>query len=119
MNTTEIARDFVKMLIEEYPEGYQAYWSEDIVSIEPREGPAARVQGRAALLEKHAWWAANSQSHSTTVDGTYVIGDQFTVRFTSDVTLNGERLQFTEIGLYTLEDGKIIEEKFFAAADEW
>jgi predicted ester cyclase len=47
-----------------------------------------------------------------------VHGDQFAVRFTMDVTPKtgdtaGQRMQMTEIGLYTVQGGKITEERFF------
>ncbi|MHA7818857.1 MAG: SnoaL-like domain-containing protein [Erythrobacter sp.] len=119
MDTTQIARDFVKLLIEDYTEGYQAYWSDDIVSLEPRGGEEARCEGREALFAKHAWWDANAEMHSISLDGPYVHGDQFAIRFTMDVTMDGERIKTSEIGLYTLKDGKIVEERFFAAADDW
>lgn len=119
MDTRQIARDFVKLLIEEDAQGYRAYWSDSIVSLEPREDEGARADGREALLAKHAWWDANAQMHSISLDGPYVHGDQFAVRFTMDVTFDGQRSQSSEIGLYTLKDGKIVEERFFAAADEW
>ena len=42
-------------------------------------------------------------------------GDQFAVRFTMDVTekASGQRTRMDEIGLYTLKNGKIVEERFF------
>ncbi|MEP3420183.1 MAG: nuclear transport factor 2 family protein [Erythrobacter sp.] len=119
MNTTQIARDFVKLLIEEDEAGYQAYWSDDIVSLEPMEGETARTQGREALLAKHAWWDNNAEMHEVSMEGPYVYGDQFAIRFTMDVTFQGERSKSSEIGLYTLKDGKIIEERFFSPQDEW
>ena len=118
-DTTELARDFVKLLIEEDDAGIQAYWSDDIVSLEPNEGEMARVEGRDALLAKHAWWNENAEMHSVSVDGPYVFGDQFAVRFTMDVTLFAERTQSSEIGVYTVKNGKIVEERFFAPQDQW
>lgn len=119
MDTAQIAREFVKLLIEEDAEGYQAYWSDDIISLEPQQGEMARTEGRNALLQKHAWWNANAEMHSTTADGPYVFGNQFAVRFTMDVTMNGQRTQSSEIGVYTLKDGKIAEERFFYGANEY
>ena len=113
MSIHELAADFMKLMIEDDAEGYQAYWSDGIVSLEPQEGPMARVEGREALLQKHAWWDANTEVHSTTMQGPYVFGDQFAVRFTIDVTMDGNRSKTSEIGLYTVKDGKIVEERFF------
>ena len=42
-------------------------------------------------------------------------GDQFAVRFHFDVTVKetGERRVMDEVGLYTVRNGKIVEERFF------
>jgi ketosteroid isomerase-like protein len=44
-----------------------------------------------------------------------VHGDQFIVRFTIDTTerATGTRSVMEEAGLYTVKDGKIVEERFF------
>jgi len=48
------------------------------------------------------------------VEGPYVHGDQFVVRFKMDVTPKGQkRMSFDEVGLYTVKNGKIVEESFF------
>jgi ketosteroid isomerase-like protein len=65
------------------------------------------------LKEKHAWWEANTEVHDTSMQGPYVFGDQFAVRYTMDVTMDGERSQAEEVGLYTVKDGRIVEERFF------
>lgn len=118
MDMTQLARDFMKLMIEEDQAGYQAYWSDDIVSLEPQEGEMARVEGRDALLQKHAWWEANAEMHSSSMEGPFIFGDQFAIQYTMDVTLNGERTQMSEIGLYTVRDDKIVEERFFYNAED-
>jgi ketosteroid isomerase-like protein len=119
MTIDQLAADFMKLMIEEDAPGYQAYWADDIVSLEPNNGPMARVEGREALLAKHAWWEANTETHSTSMQGPYVFGDQFAVRFTMDVTMQGERTQMAEIGLYTVKDGKKVEERFFYGSGDY
>ena len=113
MSINELAQKFTQAVKEDDVEGYQAFWSDDIVSLEPADGPMARVEGRAQLLEKHAWWFDNTEVHSTTTEGPYVFGDQFAVRYGMDVTMDGERSQMEEVGVYTVQDGKIVEERFF------
>lgn len=54
--------------------------------------------------------------HGFTADGPYVHRNQFALRFSMDVTMQGERVQAVEIGLYTVRDGKIAEERFFSDA---
>jgi hypothetical protein len=52
--------------------------------------------------------------HNLKVEGPYVHGDQFVVRFKSEVTPKGQnRMHLDEVGLYTVRNGKIVEESFF------
>lgn len=115
MDTKDIARDFTDMCAAgEADAAGQKYWSDDIVSIEAMEGDMARLEGRAAVEGKGEWWYANHEVHNLAVEGPYVNGDQFAVRFTLDVTpKGGQRMEMDEIALYTVRDGKIVEERFF------
>jgi ketosteroid isomerase-like protein len=79
-------------------------------------GDMAVLKGRKAVEAKGEWWYANHEVHNAKVEGPYVHGDQFVVRFTMEVTPNGKsRLSLDEVGLYTVQDGKIVEERFFFA----
>lgn len=109
----QLAKDFTQAVADDRAEDYQAFWSDDIVSLEPGDDDMARVEGREALLQKHAWWEANTEVHDVTTDGPFVFGDQFAVNYAMDVTMQGERSQMKEVGLYTVKDGKIVEERFF------
>jgi hypothetical protein len=114
--TAEVAAAFTAMLKANDHEGAAAKFNApDIVSVEAMDGPMARIQGTAAVKAKAEWWYANHTVHSVTTEGPYVNGDQFTVRFRMDLTTNatGVRSQGDEIGLYTVKNGKIVEEKFF------
>jgi hypothetical protein len=51
---------------------------------------------------------------SVKTEGPYVHGHQFVVRFSMDITPKGEsRMTMDEVGLYTVMEGKIVEERFF------
>ena len=115
MTVTELAKAFTALCAEgKFEEAGHAYWSDAIVSLEPMDGPGARAEGRAAVDAKGQWWYSNHEVHGVKVEGPYVHGDQFTVRFTMDVTpKDGARMQMDEHGLYTVQDGKIVEERFF------
>jgi ketosteroid isomerase-like protein len=114
MLTEEIARTFVAAIRANDARAYQALWADDIVSLEPHAGEGARTEGRAALLAKHEWWEAHATMHDFTSEGPFVFGNQFALRFTMDVTMNGEQIEATEIALYTVRDGRIAEERFFS-----
>ncbi len=117
MATKEIAKSFTQLCSAgNFEEAGKKYWSEDVVSLEPMTGEMARVQGRKAVEQKGKWWSENHTTHGVRVEGPYVNGDTFTVRFEMDVTPKGkERMTMKEIALYTVKNDKIVEEKFFGA----
>jgi hypothetical protein len=118
MNTQDIANDLVQMCkAGKFAEAGEKYWSSDVVSIEAGEGDMARLQGLEAVRGKTDWWENNNEVHGVQVDGPYVNGDQFVVRFKMDMTpKGGERRTMDETGLYTIKNGKIAEERFFYGA---
>ena len=119
MTTSEIAKDLVALCAAgKFDEAGEKYWADDVVSREAMEGPMAKLQGKDAARGKGEWWATAHEVHSVGVEGPYVNGDQFVVRFTMDVTAkeNGQRMNMDEMGLYTVRDGKIAEESFFPNA---
>lgn len=116
MDTNAVAQRFAALCKEgKFEEAGAAFWSDDIVSIEPMEGDMAMLKGRAAVKGKGDWWYANHEVHSAETQGPYVNGDQFALRFALDVTpkASGKRIRMDEIGLYTVRDGKVVEERFF------
>ena len=115
MTTADIAKAFTALCAQgEFEKAGKDFWSDNVVSIENMEGPMARLEGRAAVEGKGAWWYANNEVHGVKVEGPYVCGDQFTVRFNMDVTPKGQaRMMMDEHGLYAVKDGKIVEERFF------
>jgi ketosteroid isomerase-like protein len=92
-----------------------ALWSDDVVSREAMDGPMAICRGRAEVTAKGEWWMANHEVHGFEAHGPYVHGDQFALRFHIDVTAKdtGKRVAMDEVGLYTVRDGRVVEERFF------
>ncbi len=115
MTTQELAHAFTELCkAGKFDDAGKRFWSEDIVSIEPMTGEMAMLKGRKAVEAKGAWWAANHEVHSISVEGPFTNGEQFALRFALDVTPKGKaRMSMTEVGLYTLKDGKVVEERFF------
>lgn len=92
------------------------HYSPECVSVEANEMPGMdrAAVGLDAIRGKHAWWDANAEMHSVTVTGPWTHGDnQFAVGFAMDVTMMGERTSSDEVGIYTVENGKIVKEEFF------
>lgn len=117
MSIQQVAQNFTKAVRDDNAEGYKQYWADDIVSLEPNDGPMARVEGREQLQQKHDWWNQNAEVHSSSAEGPFVFGDQFAVRYDMDVTIDGERSQMSEVGLYTVKDDKVVEERFMYGGD--
>jgi ketosteroid isomerase-like protein len=117
MTTQEIAHDLVALCKEgKFAESGEKYWADDVVSVEAM-GENAESRGKEAARAKGEWWAGAHDVHEAKVEGPYVNGDEFTVRFVMDITnkQSGQRLTMDEIALYRLKDGKIAEERFFYA----
>lgn len=120
MNAVEIGKKMAEMV----PQGRKQEWafvtqfySDKIVSIEAQgsEEMPARIEGLDAIEGKHAWFYDNNDVHSTAVEGPFVghRDDQFAMKFVIDSTpKGGERMQMSEVGLYTVEDGKIVQEEY-------
>lgn len=112
----EVAMAFTAMLkANDHMGAATAFNAPTIISLEAMDGPMARVEGAAAVKAKSVWWFDNHTVHSVTADGPFVNGDQFAVRFSMDVTMKatGKRTTGDEIGIYTVKDGKIVEERFY------
>ena len=118
MNTQQVAHDLVALCKQcKFDEAGEKYWADDVVSIEAM-GDNAESRGKAAARAKGEWWAAHNEAHEVKVEGPYINGDDFTVRFIMDVTNkdDGKRQTMDEIALYHLRNGKIAEERFFYSA---
>jgi ketosteroid isomerase-like protein len=103
-----------------FMDAINATYSPKIVSVEPQGGPnmPARQEGIAAIKGKTEWWEKNHEMHGCKVEGPWPHGDRFIVRFILDVTpktgpTSGKRMTLDETALYTVKDGKIVQEEFF------
>ena len=119
MSTQDIANDLVALCkAGKFDEAGEKYWADDVLSVEAMPGDMAQMRDKEALRGKGEWWANAHEVHSSEVEGPYVNGDQFVVRFKMDLTQKetGERMKMDEVGVYTVKNGKIAEERFFYGA---
>ncbi len=118
MNTQQLANDLVSLCRQgKFSEAGEKYWADDVRSIEPT-GDNPESRGKAAARAKGEWFGAHHETHGVKVEGPYINGDDFTVRYIMDVTNkdNHQRMTMDEIALYHLKNGKIAEERFFYSA---
>jgi ketosteroid isomerase-like protein len=118
MSINEIANRYVALCKEgQFHKCLEELFSKDAVSVEafapPGQDPVAT--GMAAIRAKGEWWNNNHEVHKAEVSGPYPNGNRFAVRFNFDITNkpSGKRMQMDEVGLFTVENGKITREEFF------
>lgn len=123
MKLEELAKDVVRRCAAGDLDGViDRYYDSGIVSIEAQgdEKMPGRLEGLDAVREKNAWWTAHHEVHALRADGPFIghRPDQFAVRFELDVTpQGGERMQMREVALYTVRDGRIVQEEFLYEVD--
>ncbi len=120
MTSQETAVAFTALLSEgRHRDAAERFNADDIVSIEAMDGPMAVLTGKAAVKGKADWWFGAFEVHAGTATGPFVHGDEFIVHFTMDVTerATGKRSDMSEVGVYTVRDGKIVREKFYYTVD--
>jgi ketosteroid isomerase-like protein len=120
-STIEVGRKLVELCKQgKNLEAIDTLYDKDVVSIEVRgdETMPARMQGIEAIRGKNTWWLDSHQIHGSELRGPYPHGERFIVQMRYDATSRsgpfaGKRMQFEEAGLYTVRDGKIVQEEFF------
>jgi hypothetical protein len=118
MSIQEIASKLVQLCNEgKSDDAVRELYAGDIVSIEGAgsDQMPARIEGLEAVVAKGVWWSENHEVHNFSATGPFIghRDDQFVVKFDLDVTPKGaDRLQMSEVGIYTVKDGKIAQEEF-------
>jgi ketosteroid isomerase-like protein len=121
MTTTEIAAQLVALCREgRFVDAVKTLYADDIVSVEAADfqGLGRIMRGKEAVLRKNIAWFDENDVHSASVTGPFVSPEKFAVWYSFEWTrrASGERVQFTEIAVYTVVDGKIAHEEFLYAA---
>ena len=116
METKEIAEKLVAWCNKgDYDSCYEQLYSPNIVSLEPEWAEHHRSEGMEAVGKKGEWWENTFEVHSTEVSEPTVAENWFSVRFDMDTTHkpSGHRSKSSEIAVYKVKDGKIVQEQFF------
>ena len=121
MSTLSIANKLVDFCRQGKNEEARALYADHAVSVEafaPPQGQQESV-GIAAIMAKSDWWYANHVTHSAHVAGPCPHGNRFIIGLQVDVTFKptDQRMTMEEMGLYTVENGKIVREEFFYSGD--
>ncbi len=98
-------------------EAIEKFYSADVVSVEACAMPGMdqTQKGIDAVKGKNKWWVDNHEVHGGEVLGPFPNENRFIVFFKFDVTpkQTGTRMTMEEMGLYTVENEKIVREEFF------
>jgi hypothetical protein len=119
MTIEQIAKRLVELCREgKYEQAQKELYSDDAVSVEPPNMPAAALgnaKGLPAILEKgHKFQAMLEAVHGGSVSDAVIAGNWFSVAMTLDATMKGRgRVNMTEICVYGVRNGKIHHEQFF------
>ena len=91
------------------------WWAPSIVSV---EGFGMAWAGRKAVDEKNKKWDEENEVVGAAAEGPYVGASGFGVKFKVEVVerATGKRMKMEEIGVYQVQDGKIVREEFMYGA---
>jgi len=123
MSTEEVATKLVEYCRKgEWMKAVEDLYAKDIVSVEPREmeNMPAEMRGIDQVRGKTKWFENSFEVHSAKVGGPFVARDIFVVQFDIDVTdkASNKRMQMSEVGIYTVKDGKVSREEFLPLAQK-
>jgi hypothetical protein len=118
MTDQEVGKKYVALCKEgRFDECVESLFAKNAVSVEAGVPPGMdrTANGVEAIRAKGKWWGDNHTVHKAEVFGPYPHDNRFAVRFVFDLTNkpSGKRMTMDEIGLFTVENGKITREEFF------
>ena len=117
MSTQEVAEKVVELVRQQaWYKALDTLYDKDIVSVEASasEGESVEKRGIDEVRGKIDWWLNAMEVHSFKANGPFVAHDRFVVQYDADVTEKNskKRFQLSEVGVYTVKNGKIVREEF-------
>ncbi|MEX2218148.1 MAG: nuclear transport factor 2 family protein [Phycisphaerales bacterium] len=96
---------------------WDAWWSPQCESIEGSETRLA-WRGRKQIQAKSDWWNSENEVVDGNVEGPYVGATAFSIRFRVQVRTKatGATQWMDEVGVYTVQNGKVVREEFMGLA---
>ena len=116
MNTEEVANKVMELTRKQAWYDALDLYDDNVVSVEAygMGGGSPETRGKEGVRGKVDWWVNAMEVHSFDAQGPFVAHDRFVVQFDADVSdkKTKERRQMSEVGVYTVKDGKIVREEF-------
>ncbi len=118
MDTMDIANKLIELCRQgKNDESLTTLFADDAVSVEAFAPPGSQqeTKGLQAIRGKGEWWRNNHEVHSAVVAGPWPHGNRFIVGFKYELTFkpSAQKMTMEEMGLFTIENGKIVREEFF------
>ena len=122
MNTEEVAKNVVELVRKQaWYEAFDTLYDDNIVSVEAfsMSGGSPETRGKEGVRGKIDWWVNAMEVHSFNASEPFVAHDRFVVQYDADVTdkSSKQRRRMSEVGVYTVKNGKIIREEFLPRVD--
>jgi hypothetical protein len=117
MTTAEVATQLVALCrAGNFVEAVATFYADDVVSVEAMDfkGMGREMRGKDAVKAKNLDWFDDNDIHSASVTGPFVSPESFAVLYSFDWTVktSGQRVQLSEVAVYTVVNGKIVREEF-------
>ena len=116
MTTEEVAKKVVELTQKQAWYDALDLYDDNVVSVEAHAmgGGSPETRGKEGVRGKVDWWVNAMDVHSFDAHGPFVAHDRFVVQYDADVSDKNtkERRQLSEVGVYTVKDGKIVREEF-------
>lgn len=127
MSTQEVANRFHELVSTgQFREAMDELYADNARHVEVMEMPDMPypriLEGKDKLQEMSEYWDRTNKVHDSSCGKPLVNGDQFICEMMIDTTssegpMAGQRMKMSEQCLYTVENGKITEAKFFYSMD--
>jgi hypothetical protein len=117
MDTKEVAQKVVELVRKQaWYEALETLYDNNIVSVEAYSagGGSPETRGKEGVRGKIDWWVKAMEIHSFNAADPFVGHDRFVVQYDAEVTdkKTKERRKLSEVGVYTVKNGKIVREEF-------
>ena len=116
MNTQDVANKIVELTRKKAWYDALDLYDDNVVSVEASGmgGGSPETRGKAGVRGKVDWWVNSMDVHSFDAKGPFVAHDRFVVQYDADVSdkKTKERHKMSEVGVYTVKNGKIVREEF-------
>ena len=112
--TEEVAKKVVELVRKQaWYEALDSLYDDNIVSVEADPG-APETRSKQGVRGKVDWWLNAFEVHTFDASEPFVARDRFVVQYDAEVSdkKTKERRKLSEVGVYTVKNGKIVREEF-------